>query len=299
MSKPSIGFIGLGLMGSAMCQRLLDLSYPLTVIANRSRENVDKAVARGAVEVKTARDVAARSDIIMLCMDTSASVESRMYGDDGVIAGLSPDAVTIDFGTSLPSSTRAIGEAVAANGAFYLDAPLGRTPAHAIDGALNIMCSGNRDAFDRVETVLKALGENVFHLGALGSGHTIKLINNFFAMTTANATAEAFVMADKMGIPREQVYAVMSAGPNHSAMMDFVKTYAIDGDPNALEFAIKNANKDVGYYGQMALDANVNSIMSKSVHEALSSAVEAGFGDQMVSEMVDFMSQKFSESGSG
>ncbi|MCR9235998.1 MAG: NAD(P)-dependent oxidoreductase [Alphaproteobacteria bacterium] len=298
MSKPSIGFLGLGLMGSAMCQRLLDLSYPLTVIANRSRENVDKAVARGAVEVKTAREVAERSDIVMLCMDTSASVESRMYGDDGVIAGLNPQAVTIDFGTSLPNSTRAIGEAVSAKDATYLDAPLGRTPAHALDGALNIMCSGDRAAYDRVEPVLKDLGENVFHLGALGSGHTIKLINNFFAMTTANAMAEAFAIADKMGVAREQVYAVMSAGPNHSSMMDFVKAYAVDGNSNALEFAIKNANKDVGYYGQMASDVNVDSIMSKSVREALSSAVDAGFGDKMVSEMVDFLAEKYAEPGS-
>jgi len=298
MSKPSIGFLGLGLMGSAMCQRLLDLSYPLTVIANRSRENLDKAVARGAVEVKTAREVAERSDIVMLCMDTSASVESRMYGDDGVIAGLSPQAVTIDFGTSLPNSTRAIGEAVSAKNATYLDAPLGRTPAHALDGALNIMCSGDRAAYDRVEPVLKDLGENVFHLGVLGSGHTIKLINNFYAMTTANAMAEAFAIADKMGVSREQVYAVMSAGPNHSGMMDFVKAYAVDGNSNALEFAIKNANKDVGYYGQMASEANVDSIMSKSVREALSSAVDAGFGDKMVSEMVDFLAEKYAEPGS-
>lgn len=298
MSKPSIGFIGLGLMGFSMCQRLLDLSYPLTVIANRSRENVDKAVARGAVEVKTAREVAERSDIIMLCMDTSASVESRMYGDDGIIAGLKPDSVVIDFGTSLPNSTRALGEAVAAKNAAYLDAPLGRTPAHALDGALNIMCSGEEAAYQQVEPVLNDLGENVFHLGALGSGHTIKLINNFFGMTTANAMAEAFAMADLTGVSRDKLFAVMSAGPNHSGMMDFIKAYAVDGDPTALEFAIKNASKDVGYYSQMAQDANVDSIMSKSVRDALSSAVDAGYGEKMVCEMVDFLAEKYAGTGS-
>ena len=88
MSKPAIGFIGLGLMGSAMVNRLIDLGYLLTVIANRSREAVDKAVSRGAREVKTSREVAANSNIIMLCMDTSDSVEARMLGNDGVIAGL-------------------------------------------------------------------------------------------------------------------------------------------------------------------------------------------------------------------
>ena len=297
MSKPSIGFIGLGLMGFSMCQRLLDLSYPLTIVANRSRGNVDKAVARGAVEVATAREVAERSDIIMLCMDTSESVESRMFGDDGVI-GLKPQAVTIDFGTSLPNSTRAIGEAVSARNAAYLDAPLGRTPAHALNGELNIMCSGERDAYDRVEPVLKDLGENVFHLGALGSGHTIKLINNFFAMTTANAMAEAFAMADLMGVEREKLYAVMSAGPLHSGMMDFIKAYAVDGKPDALAFAVRNAKKDVGYYAQMASDVNVDSIMSKSVREVLGAATDDGFGNRMIPEMVDYLSKKYSDSGS-
>ena len=102
MTKPTIGFIGLGLMGAAMVGRLQDQGYSLTVMANRSRPNVDAAVARGASEVSTARDVAAASDVVMLCMDTSASVEGRMRGPDGVISGLKPGATVVDFGTSLP-----------------------------------------------------------------------------------------------------------------------------------------------------------------------------------------------------
>ena len=99
-----------------MCNRLLDCGYRLTVIANRSRTNVDKAVSRGAVEVETARALAERSDVVMLCMDTSQSVESRMMGEDGVISGLREGSVAIDFGTSLPASTRMLGEHVAAKG---------------------------------------------------------------------------------------------------------------------------------------------------------------------------------------
>ncbi len=293
MSKPEIGFIGLGLMGAAMVGRLQDLGYPVTITANRSRPRIDAAVARGAVEVATARDVAAASDIVMLCMDTSASVEGRMQGDDGVIAGLRPGAVVIDFGTSLPASTRMLGEQTKAAGGDYLDAPLGRTPEHAKDGLLNIMCAGDKAAFDVVEPVLKDLGENVFHLGALGSGHTIKLINNFFGMTVANAMAEAFGMADVAGIDRKALYDVMSAGPLHSGMMDFVKGYGVDGDPAQLAFAIKNAAKDVGYYDQMASDANVDSIMAKSALTALRTAVEEGRGEDMVSQMVDFFAERY------
>jgi 2-hydroxy-3-oxopropionate reductase len=295
MTKPTIGFIGLGLMGAAMVGRLQDQGYSLTVMANRSRPNVDAAVARGASEVSTARDVAAASDIVMLCMDTSASVEGRMRGPAGVISGLKPGATVVDFGTSLPGSTRVLGGEVAAAGGHYLDAPLGRTPAHAKDGLLNIMTAGDRTAFDAVEPVLKDLGENVFHLGDLGAGHTIKLINNFFGMTVANAMSEAFAMADVAGIDRGQMYDVMAAGPLRSGMMDFVKAYGVDKDPTMLQFAIKNAAKDVGYYAQMAKDAGVDSIMSQGTLSALEQARDDGQADEMVSQMVDFYAKRFTK----
>ena len=292
----NIGFVGLGLMGSAMVNRLQDKGHTLTVLGNRSRPNIDAAVARGATEVKSARELASQADIVMLCVGTSDQVEGLIEGDDGVIAGLKPGSVVVDFGTSLPASTRKLGAAIEAAGGQLLDAPLGRTPAHAFDGLLNIMCAGNQDAFSSVEPVLKDLGENVFHLGDLGSGHTIKLINNFFGMTIANAMSEAFAMADVQGVDRKALYDVMAAGPLHCGMMDFVKGYGVDGDPSQLAFAIKNAAKDVGYYSAMAKDSGASSIMSQSTLQALTEANEAGQGENMVSQMVDFYQQKLTSS---
>ncbi|MCK0120065.1 NAD(P)-dependent oxidoreductase [Loktanella sp. F6476L] len=295
MTKPTIGFIGLGLMGSAMVSRLQDLGYQVTVTANRSRPNIDAAVARGATEVDTARDVASASDIVMLCMDTSASVEARMTGADGVIAGLQSGAVVIDFGTSLPGSTRALAEKVAAASGTMLDGPLGRTPQQAYDGKLNIMASGDKAAFDKIKPVLDDLGENVFHLGAVGSGHTIKLMNNFFGMTVANAMGEVFAMSDVAGVDRQQVFDVIAAGPLKSMMMDLVKGYAIDGNPDMLAFSIGNAAKDLGYYDQMAKDAGTESALVGGPLNAMKSAKDAGHGDEMVSQMVDFYSKMFGQ----
>lgn len=295
MAKPNIGFIGLGLMGAAMVGRLQSLGYSLTVMGNVSRPRIDAAVAKGAVEAVNARELAKASDIVMLCMDTSASVESRMNGVDGVIAGLKPGVIVIDFGTSLPESTKVLGKKVAAAGATYLDAPLSRTPSHAVDGLLNIMCSGDQAAFDQARPVLDDLGENVFHLGALGTGHKIKLINNFYAMTTANAMAEAFAMADLAGVSRQGLYDVMSAGPLQSGMMDFIKAYGIDGNAEALAFSVRNAAKDVGYYRKMAQDLGANTIMSACANEALTTAVEQGMGDNLVPQMVDFFVKRFSD----
>lgn len=287
MTQPTIGFLGLGLMGGAMVARLQDQGYALTVLGNRDRTELDKAIARGAVEAANPKALAEASDIVMLCMGTSDQVEGRMYGDDGVIAGLSAGKVVIDFGTSLPASTKTVGAAVAEAGASYLDAPLGRTPSHGREGKLNIMCSGDAATFEQVRPVLDDLGENVFHLGALGNGHTIKLINNFFAQCIANSLAEAFVMADIAGVERQRLYDVMSAGPLGSGFMDFMAAYAIDGDPKKLAFSIANAAKDVGYYDQMAKDAGAPSLMASAPLSALQAARDGGMADAMVPELVD------------
>ncbi|MEL7115656.1 MAG: NAD(P)-dependent oxidoreductase [Pseudomonadota bacterium] len=293
MTKPSIGFIGLGLMGAAMVGRLQDKGYALTVLGNRNRAGVEAALARGATEAASAKALAEASDIVMLCVGTSDQVEGRMRGDDGVIAGLSEGKVVIDFGTSLPASTKTLGAEVAAVGATYLDAPLGRTPMHAKDGLLNIMGSGDKAAFDQVKPVLDDLGENVFHLGDLGTGHAIKLMNNFFSQCVAHGMAEAFAMADKLGVDKQSMFDVINAGPNSSPMMDFIRAYAVEGNPNMLAFSIKNALKDVGYYKRMAEDAGATSIMADGAFSALSEATETGRGEELVPQIFDFYSAKF------
>jgi len=289
-----IGFVGLGLMGSAMVGRLQDCNYQLTVLGNKDRTGLDQALARGALEAASGVDLAKQSDVIMLCMGTSDQVEERILGEQGIISGLSSGKIIIDFGTSLPSSTKEISSKIADTGAVILDAPLGRTPHHAKDGLLNIMASGDKDAFDAVRTILENLGENVFYLGDLGTGHTIKLMNNFFGMTIANAMAEVFAVADAAGVSRETVYKVISAGPLHSSMMDFISAFGLKGDKSKLEFAIKNAFKDVSYYRLMTQNLGINSIMSESASKALSQANDDGYANAMVCEMIDFFKKHYS-----
>lgn len=294
MSNPKIGFIGLGLMGTAMVECLQKAGYEVMVLGNRDRTGVEASLGRGATEASSAKEVAEGSDIVMFCMGTSDHVEARVYGDEGVLAGARSGQIVVDFGTSLPGSTKKIGADLAAKGAVYLDAPLGRTPAHAVDGLLNIMCSGDKAAYEQISPELNVLGENVFHLGALGSGHTIKLINNFFAMTTACAMSEAFAMSDRAGIERQKLYDVMSAGPLKSGMMEFIKNYATDGQID-LAFSVQNAAKDVGYYNRMAQELGAPSRMSVAADGALNSAIADGKGQTMVPEMVDYFAEKLGE----
>ncbi|ALM89227.1 MULTISPECIES: NAD(P)-dependent oxidoreductase [Alteromonas] len=286
MSKPVIGFIGLGLMGGNMVENLQKKGYELNVM-DLNKDAVAACVARGASAVSSAKELAEASDIVMLCLTTSAIVEKVMYAEDGILAGMKEGSVLVDFGTSIPASTRKIGADLAEKGVGMIDAPLGRTPAHAKDGLLNIMAAGDIETFNKVKPVLEDQGENVFHLGALGAGHTTKLINNFMGMTTVCAMSQAFAVADLAGVDRQQLFDIMSTGPSSSPFMQFCKNYAVD-DVSDLGFSIANANKDLGYFLQMVEDLGTQSKIAEGSSSNLQAAFDAGMGNGNVPEIFDY-----------
>ncbi|MBG9999336.1 NAD(P)-dependent oxidoreductase [Pseudoalteromonas sp. NSLLW24] len=286
MSKPVIGFIGLGLMGGNMAENLQNKGYEL-IVMDLSKDAVAACVARGAKTASTAKELAEGSDIVMFCLTTSAVVEKIIYAEDGILAGIKEGSVLVDFGTSIPSSTKKIGADLAAKGAGMIDAPLGRTPAHAKDGLLNIMAAGDIDTFNKVKPVLEDQGENVFHLGELGAGHTTKLINNFMGMTTVCAMSQAFAVAELAGVDRQQLFDIMSTGPSNSPFMQFCKNYAVD-NVSDLGFSIANANKDLGYFLQMVEDLGTESKIAEGSSANLQAAFDAGMGQGNVPEIFDY-----------
>ncbi|WP_305971758.1 MULTISPECIES: NAD(P)-dependent oxidoreductase [unclassified Mameliella] len=287
MTKPVIGFIGLGLMGGNMVENLQKRGFEL-VVMDLNKDAVKAVLDRGnAKEAASPKELAEASDIVMLCLTTSEVVEKVVYGDTGILAGISEGKVLVDFGTSIPASTRKIGADLAAKGAGMVDAPLGRTPAHAKDGLLNIMAAGDKATFDKVKPVLEEQGENIFYLGALGAGHTTKLINNFMGMTTVCTMSQAFAVATRAGVDRQQLYDIMSTGPSNSPFMGFCKNYAVDGVSD-LGFSINNANKDLGYFLKMAEDLGTRAEIAEGTSHNLAAAVAAGLGDGNVPEIFDY-----------
>ena len=291
MSTPTIGFIGLGLMGANIAECLQNNGFDL-VVMGRNKGAVSKTVARGAVEVATPKELAEVSDIVMLCVTTSEVVESLVFGKNGIMAGIKEGATLIDFGTSIPASTRKIGAALADKSAGMLDAPLGRTPAHAKDGLLNIMAAGDMQTYKQMKPILDVLGENVFYLGALGSGHVTKLVNNFMGMTTVVTMSQAFAVADRAGVDRQQLFDIMSAGPSNSPFMQFAKKYAVDGVSD-LGFSIANASKDVDYFLTMIEEMGTRAEIAEGTSANLKAALDAGIGDGNVPEIFDlFLNHK-------
>ncbi|CAK2488685.1 3-hydroxyisobutyrate dehydrogenase [Vibrio crassostreae] len=290
MTKPVIGFIGLGLMGGNMVENLQTRGYHVNVM-DLSEEAMARVTDRGnATAFTSVKELAAASDIVQFCLTTSAVVEKIVYGEDGVLAGIKEGAVVVDFGTSIPASTRKIGEDLAAKGAGMIDAPLGRTPAHAKDGLLNIMAAGDMDTFNKVKPVLDEQGENVFHLGALGSGHVTKLVNNFMGMTTVATMSQAFAVAQRAGVDGQQLFDIMSAGPSNSPFMQFCKFYAIDGEEK-LGFSVANANKDLGYFLEMVSDLGTESLIAEGTSKSLQAAVDAGLGQNDVPVIFDYFAK--------
>ncbi len=286
MSKPVIGFIGLGLMGGNMVENLQKKGYEL-IVMDLNKDAVAACVNRGAQAAASAKALANQADIVMLCLTTSAIVEKVVYGDEGILAGIKQGAVVIDFGTSVPSSTRKIGSDLASKGVGMIDAPLGRTPAHAKDGLLNIMASGDKETFEKVKPVLEDQGENVFYLGELGAGHTTKLINNFMGMTTVCAMSQAFAVAERAGVDKQQLFDIMSSGPSSSPFMQFCKNYAVD-NVSDLGFSIANANKDLGYFLKMVEDLGTESKIAEGSSGNLQAAFDAGMGNGNVPEIFDY-----------
>lgn len=286
MTSPVIGFIGLGLMGGNMVENLQKKNFE-PIVMDLSKDAVAAVVARGGSEATSAAELAAKCDIIMLCLTTSTVVEKVVYGEDGILAGIKEGAVVIDFGTSIPTSTRKIGADLATKGAGMVDAALGRTPAHASDGLLNIMAAGDQETFDKVKPILDLQGENIFYMGALGAGHTTKLINNFMGMTTVCAMSQAFAVAKSAGVDGQLLFDIMSTGPSTSPFMKFCKNYAVD-NVSDLGFSIANANKDLDYFLQMVEGLSTRSQIGEGTSANLQAAVGAGMGSRNVPEIFDY-----------
>lgn len=286
MQQPTIGFIGLGLMGGNMVECLQKNGIE-PVVMDLNKDAVARVLERGATEAPSAKVLAEQCDIVMLALTTSEVVEKLVYGDEGLLAGFGEGDTLIDFGTSIPASTRKIGADLAAKGVGMVDAPLGRTPAHAKDGLLNIMAAGERATFDKVKPVLDILGENVFYLGELGAGHTTKLINNFMGMTTVCAMSQAFAVATLAGVDRQQLFDIMSTGPSNSPFMQFCKNYAVDGVSD-LGFSVGNANKDLGYFLKMVEDLGTKAEIAEGTSSNLKAAVDAGMAQANVPEIFDY-----------
>ncbi len=282
----AIGFIGAsGLMGHGMAKNLIAKGHRLALTVHRNRERVADLLAAGAVERATPAELARTSEIVFLCVTGSPQVEASLTGPDGVLAGARPGLVIVDCSTSEPDSTARLREASTAAGAVLVDAPLARTPVEAEAGRLNVIVGADPETFARLEPVLRSFAENVFHVGAPGAGHTIKLLNNFIAQAICTATAEAFAVGQRAGIDPKKLVELVSAGVVNSGLFQMMAK-TLDGDLGALKFELDNARKDVRYYTHLAENLAIPTVVGEAVHQSLVLASALGYGKKFVPSLV-------------
>ncbi|WP_156862187.1 NAD(P)-dependent oxidoreductase [Casimicrobium huifangae] len=285
-SSPSIGVIGIGLMGHGIAKNIVAKGQSLSFLKRRSAPDAGAdLIALGGVELLSPREVAAASDIVILCVTGSPEVEAVCFGSNGIIESARRSLVVIDTSTAEPTSTAALRDRFAQHGVEFVDAPLARTPVEAELGKLNTMVGANDAVFAQIEPVLKAYCENIFHVGPPGAGHKVKLMNNFIAQAICTATAEAFAAAVKSGVDPKQLVRVVSAGGVNSGLFQAMAK-SLDGDMQGLKFQLDNARKDLRYYTHFTESMPLASWLGEAVHQALVQACAMGLGDGMVAELV-------------
>jgi 3-hydroxyisobutyrate dehydrogenase-like beta-hydroxyacid dehydrogenase len=287
MNKPRIGFIGLGLMGHGMAKNLVTKGFPLTVKVNRDRSRLEDIVAAGAKEATTNTEVGSNSDVVIICVGGSPQVEDIVFGADGLLGAAREGLLVVDTSTAEPGSTAKIREALAARGTTFVDAPLARTPKEAEEGRLNSMVGADEATFERVKPVLAAFCENIFHVGPPGAGHTLKLVNNFMALTIAASIAEAFAVASKANVRLDKLFEVVSQGALNSNIFQMIGGGAIQGDLTRMKFSIVNAAKDLRYYTHLAESLPVATFLGEAVHQSYAQAVALGLGDKLLPSMIE------------
>jgi len=277
-----IGFIGLGAMGVGMASNILKNGYTLSVMGNSRREPVDRLISEGAVEVNSPKEMAQQSDIVVICVTTSDVVEQLITGEDGLLAGANDGLLVIDCGTSLPGSTLKLGEQLQQANCALMDVPLGRSSEAAEAGMLNMMAGGSDTDFERAKPLLQTMSENLFHLGPLGSGHKIKLLNNACSVSMAIMIAEVVQTAKAADIDVKLLADVMTSGPLGSDFMKWMFEGPLSGDETKLQFSIKNATKDIGYFTAMADELNKSASVPSAAMQSITKVVEQGNGEDFM-----------------
>lgn len=284
-----VGFVGVGFMGHGMAKNIVEKGFSLTIMAHRNRAPVEDLILRGAREVETAKELASEADIIFLCVTGSREVEALIYGENGLADGLRPGAIVVDTSTSDPNSTLALASRLESMGVTLVDAPLGRSPKEAWEGTLDTMVGCDDQTFARLKPVLDTWAGRVVHIGKVGDGHKMKLINNFLSLGYGALYAEALTLANKVGIEPARFDSVIGGSRMDCDLYQAYMKYVLERDRDAHKFTLRNSFKDMRYLDAMADEAGMSNPLSSAIKNIYALAVNTGRGDDflpMISDMV-------------
>lgn len=214
----TIGFIGLGIMGRGMANNLLNAGFALN-IWNRTSSRMDPLIAAGAKGCANPAEVAAKSSIIITCVSDTPDVEAVILGENGVIFGVNKGSLVIDMSTISPQATRTIAETLSNKGVHMLDAPISGGSEGAAKGTLSIMVGGDAKQVQRAMPALEAMGKAITHVGNIGAGQTVKLVNQILVVVTMLGVSEALLFAQAGGLDLNKTLDAVTQGAAGSWML--------------------------------------------------------------------------------
>ena len=272
-----IGFVGLGQMGNAMSGNLIKGGHDLCVF-DVSDKAVRAMVDAGAIAAGSAKEAAQGAEFVFTMLPIGAIVEQAVFGPDGIAEGISQSAILVDMSTILPDETRAIGARLAERGIAMVDAPVGRTSAHAIAGKSTFMVGGTSENVARVTPLLEIMGESITHCGPLGAGAVVKLVNNYISAVANLVTAEGMALGLANGIDQDTIVEVISqtpAGNGHIKTTWPAKALVDEPSP---AFMLDLARKDLGLALTAAASAKVPLVTGGAAKEIYNVASASGHG---------------------
>jgi 3-hydroxyisobutyrate dehydrogenase-like beta-hydroxyacid dehydrogenase len=291
-AKARIGLIGVGLMGHGIASNLLKHGHALTVLEHPGNQPLDALKAAGATTQTSAQALGRAADVIILCVTGSPQVEAVLLGPGAVLSGLRPGSVVIDCSTAIPQSTDRIAQAVHAAGGRFLDAPMTRTPKEAAEGRLNLLVGGDAALFAECRPLLACFAENITHVGPVGAGHRMKLLHNYVSLGFIALLSEAAACAQRAGVASDVFVDVLAKGGGGSVALERLKPYLLQRDASSLRFAMANAQKDIGYYQQMALDTGAVAEIADAVLRTYAQGVADGGPQALAIELSSLLAAR-------
>lgn len=284
-----IGFIGIGLMGLPMCQRLLNAGHSLTVW-NRSPGKCTILIKSGARWASSAKSLAQSSDVIMLCVSDTAAVENLLGGSHGLMEGLSAEKIVVDFSSIDPAATRQFSTAVQARGAHWIDAPVSGGVVGAETGTLVIMAGGDENIIDDVRPLLTSLSQRMTHMGPTGAGQVTKICNQLIVAANAVLIAEAVALAEKAGVDAKKLAPALAGGFADSKPFQLLVPRMSARQFEPVQWRVQTLLKDLDM--AVALSRHINSAapLAASAAALLRQHGEQGFLDRDLSSLITFFS---------
>jgi 3-hydroxyisobutyrate dehydrogenase-like beta-hydroxyacid dehydrogenase len=281
-----LGFVGLGIMGSRMAANLARAGHELTVF-NRTRATAEAWVAEhGGTVADSPADVGAASDVVISMVVDGDQVREVLLGERGVARGAAAATLCVDMSTIAPAQTRAIANELQEREIELMDAPVSGSSPKAQDGTLTIMAGGRAEDFERARPLLQVIGDLVVHVGPLGHGETIKLINNSVAAANAATVAEALLVAQATGVDLDALVKVMGKGSGGSAMLD-LKAGPMRAHDYTTLFKLEHMLKDVSLCLEQAQTVNVPFPAAARACDILVAAMAHGHADDDFAALLD------------